>query len=312
MLITVAYITHREDPKFEWFAAGLARELRAWPSVQAKVVVVDGQLWSARAQERREAITQIVAGRFSYLHVPPKPCVLQGPHRLTRRDFFAAGNMRNTAIALSEGAYVAFADDLSVLRPGWMAGHVQAATEGFTVAGSTDKIKHIEVDAEGNVVRFDPHPPGCDSRVGHVRNGPCPGSILYGGCFGVPLRWAIAVNGVDEICDGIGGEDYDFGIRLQRAGCSVRFNSTCATYEDEDLHHTQAVTVRLDKPMKTDGPYSSNTLLNRLLREQTRSHPLGNRFNLGQMRDHVLAGGAFPVPTEPTHDWRDGQPLAEM
>lgn len=38
----------------------------------------------------------------------------------------------------------------------------------------------------------------------------------------------------------------------------------------------------------------------------------GRRMTLRALRHHVQSGGAFPIPTYPDRDWRDGQPLKEM
>jgi hypothetical protein len=61
-----------------------------------------------------------------------------------------------------------------------------------------------------------------------------------------------------------------------------------------------------------DGPYASNYILNRLLRESDRTRTIGNPFNLFELRTRILAGEPFSVSTEPTVHWVDGQPLSEM
>lgn len=49
-----------------------------------------------------------------------------------------------------------------------------------------------------------------------------------------------------------------------------------------------------------------------LEQERRRVTAVGNRFSLRDLRECIQAGGAFPVPTEPTTDWRDGQALKDM
>jgi hypothetical protein len=328
--LTVVYLTFRAHPRFEWFVASLERELRDMPDYDRRdlqVVVIDG-----RHPRRLEA-------SFPVECHAPKPTVWQGPHRLTQRDYFCAANARNTAFALARHDHVAFVDDLSVLLPGWLKAHVHAATHEYVLCGTTCKHKNIEVSADGVVVRSDEFPPGTDSRMQHLRSDDlvrCSGGWLYGGTFSVPLEHALRVNGQDEIHDTIGGEDYDFGARLERAGSAIYITRACGTLEDEDGHHAESPMVRLDKPWPpsngvaprtlsangwsdssepcsvSDGPYSSNYLFHRTMRESARSWTLGNPFDLRALRSAVLAGEPFPIPDEPRLHWVDGQPLSEM
>jgi glycosyltransferase involved in cell wall biosynthesis len=236
--------------------------------------------------------------------------------RRSLRDYFCASSTRNTAFAYARAPHVAFVDDLSVLLPGWLKAHMHAASQGHVLAGTTCKHRNIQVDDHGVVVSYDEFGPGRDSRLSQITEDwqACGGSWLFGGTFSVPLELALKVNGQDEIHDTIGGEDYDFGIRLERAGGAVRISRSCGTFEDEDGHHTEAAMVRLDKPWAgPDGPFTSNYLLNKLLREPARSWTIGNPYDLRAVRDQVLAGGAFPeVSPGPMRHWADRQLLSEM
>lgn len=330
-MLTIVYVTFRESPRFEWFTASLGRELRGMPDIsldELQILVIDG-----RHRTRLLAVDGVAT-----THVPPKPTVWQGAHRLTRRDFFCAANTRNTAFALARNKHVAFVDDLSVLLPGWLKAHVHAATHGYVLCGTTCKHKNIEVTSDGDVTRYDTFPPGADSRLKYLPTDDlvaCSGGWLYGGTFSVPLDHALRVNGQDEIYDTIGGEDYDFGERLQRSGSEIYISRSCGTFEDEDGHHTEAPMIRLDKPWppvplgqprtlspgswsasaapdSADGPYSSNYLFNRLRRDAGRIWTLGNDFDLRDTRQRVLNGEPFPIPTGPEVHWVDGQPLEEM
>jgi hypothetical protein len=293
-----------------------------------QVIVIDG-----RHPRKLEA-------DFPFEHHSPKPTVWQGPHRLTQRDYFCAANARNTAFALARHGHVAFVDDLSVLLPGWLKAHVHAAANGYVLLGTTCKHKNLEVNGEGEILRYEDFLPGRDSRLKFLLNDDllrAPGGWLYGGTFSVPLEYALSVNGQDEIHDTIGGEDYDFGERLGRVGAQIFISRTCGTFEDEDGHHSEAPMIRLDKawppgsnvrvtgdgaghliygldkPVSgADGPYSSNYLFNRLRRDTDRSWTLGNVFNLRDLRARVLSDEPFPIPTEPAAHWVDGQSLSEM
>lgn len=316
MRLTVAYLTFRVRPRFEWFAASLAREMRAAgvdPSV-IHVIVVDGRLWY---DATRRATLRETAPDLRFEHTPPMPSVWQGPHRLTRQDFFAAANARNTALALARAPHVAFVDDLSVLLPGWLTSHLRAQMYGYVLAGTTCKVNNLVVSDAGEIVSFDRFEPGVDSRLARLSDPVevvnCSGSWLFGGTFSVPLESALQVNGQDCIHDSIGGEDYDFGVRLERTGVPIRITRDCGTYELESGHHEESPMVRLDKPWPhPDGPYGSNVLLNRLLREKDRTTTIGNNYSLREIRNRVIAGEPFPRPNGPTTYWLDGEPLATL
>lgn len=319
MKLTIAYVTFRQHPRFEWFAASLRREILATPDVSSsdlQVVVIDGRLW--HDEGRAASMRLAAAGRIEFEHYSPKPSPWQGPSRQTSKDYFCASSVRNTAFAYARGPHVAFVDDLSVLLPGWLASHMAAAAGGYVLAGTTCKNKNIRVDEVGNILYYDHFPPGQDSRLkmaGVAEGGlvTCGGGSLFGGTFSVSLEAALSCNGQDEICDTIGGEDYDFGMRLERAGCAIKITNACGTFEDEDGHHAESPMVRLDKPCPgPDGPYSSNYLLNKLLRERTRTWTIGNEYILRDVRDTVLAGGSFPEVAPGQKHWVDQQPLEAM
>lgn len=312
--LTVVYLTFRENPRFEWFVASMNRELRGMPDFdrsKLQVLVIDGKY------PRR--YTHQLDGVVVEVH-PPKPTVWQGTYRLTQRDYFAAANTRNTAFALTRNDHVAFVDDLSVLLPGWLKAHVHAAEHGYVLCGTTCKYMNLRCDAEGNFAfdgpSVDPRfQAGQDSRLKHLTNDAvrqCPGGWLYGGTFSMPIEAALKVNGQDEQYDSIGGEDWDFGTRVERAGYPVHITRACGTVEDE-MGHGENPVIRLDKPwVGPDGPYSSNRLFNLLMRDRARSWTLGNDFNLRELRKRVLAGDPFPIPVGPEKHWVDDQPLAKM
>jgi hypothetical protein len=317
-MLTVAYLTFRENPRFEWFARSLYREINSMPDLSAlgglQIVIIDGRLWKD-GPVRGAAMKEAAAGLFEFEHWAPKPSMWQGPGRVTSRDFFAAASSRNTAFCAARGTHVAFVDDLSVLLPGWLRAHVHAMTNGYVLAGTTCKHNDIVVNANGDVTSFTPHPPGFDSRIKHLSAGlqDCGGEWLYGGTFSVPLEAALIVNGQDEMHDSIGGEDYDFGIRLKRAGYAIKITPTCGTFEDEMAHHREAAMVRLDKPWSGPlGPFTSNLLLNNLIADKERFITTGNRFLLRELRDLILAGESFPTGPWPERHWVDSQPMSEL
>jgi glycosyl transferase family 7 (putative galactosyltransferase) len=318
-----SFLTTREDPKIEWFMDSLARELDSLgPSKPTfELIIIDSRLWYVDQDERRQKFRDAAKGRFGELiHVPPKPSVWQGPARLTTFDMFCGAGARNTAFCYARGEHVVFVDDLSVLLPGWASGHLHAAQFKYVMCGST--CKNLDMVVEDGIVKsFTLFPPGQDHRLrgapkdGSVR---CSGSWLFGGTFSVPLNAALDVNGFDEINNGIGCEDYDFGIRLDKSGQKICFNKTCGTMESEEAHHLEPHTLmlRIDKKLNPaiantipgDG-HSSNLLYDRLINAKSPWTTDQHQPNLRQLRDRILSGGQFPIPTEPRRHWVDGQPL---
>lgn len=318
--VDVVYLTSRRNSRVKWFCDGLVREAKTMEHYEGRpelrVIFVDTRLWYDDETERRAEFEAAVGGRFTFVHVSPKPSVWQGPHRLTRFDFFCAASARNTAFCYATGEHVAFADDLSCLMPGWLSGHLHAAKHHYVLCGSTNKNLEMQVDDQGLPYSYRVFPPGQDHRLrtaqrdGSIR---CSGSWLFGGTFSVPLEAALRVNGQDEMHDTIGGEDYDFGIRLERSGVDVCYNRTCATMESEEAHHDEpgSLMVRIDKPVAVHGPYSSNLLYYRLMSSNS-TWTMSNRYVLRDLRAAIQRGEPFPVPREPDRHWVDDQLLTEM
>lgn len=345
--ITIAYVTARQNPRWEWFVDSLFAQTTAEQQQNLQLVFVDGHLWGTlkpphgfnavplaspayHDSARREQLARVFQRRErSYLHIPPKPCAWQGPFRQTNKDWFCAGNTRNTAFIVAEHPYVVFVDDLSVLGPQWFSQVLHAATDQYVVCGAYKKVKQLTV-ADGRIVSFEEFPAGVDTRWDRGSDGGIVdwhGSAMFGCSFGVALEAALEVDGNDAACNGAGAEDYDFGIRLERAGWPFKYNRNMLTLESEELHHDgsklpQARKIvtpdRLPKAYdsyrhvnEAEKYWSDHVMLNRLANETDRILPiLGD--DLRTLRDRFLATGMVPTPAENQLDWRDGQPLSEL
>lgn len=300
MSLTVAYITNRRDPRVEWFLCSLARELRDGPSYH--LVVVD-----------HFANTRPLALPPGTVHVPPKPNVWNGPHRLTREDWYACSNSRNTALCLARSEWIVYCDDLSVLLPGWGAAVRAAMAGGYIVAGAYRKVRGLEVE-NGAVVHFDAgYTDGTDTRIAACAGRPDPvpanGDWLYGCNLAAPVESLLSINGWDENCDGVGGEDYCTGIRLSNAGWPLYYDRRMMEWEADELHFVDKPFVRRDKGV------SPNDKSHALLHMARATAWCPNYFGEGGirlLRDRVLAGEPFPPAIAPEHDFFDGQSLREM
>lgn len=233
--ISIVYVTHRERPRFDWFADSFVAQ---WGGEDVEVLFVDGLFSAARAA----ALTALVDGRFPYRHVPPKPTPYNGPYRLTRREYFAAASARNTGIVHSTRPYIAFVDDASVLMPGWWPAVQDAARGGHVVAGAYQKHWEMQV-ADGLLLRSRVETTGIDSRWSQGDDRarvPIRGGQVFGASLGAPRATLLEVNGFDELCDSVGGEDTQLGLRLEFAGVPLFYSRAMLTIESEEVHRQGA------------------------------------------------------------------------
>lgn len=315
LVMTVAYVTCRMKPRFDWFAHSLAHEMRTTPGIKPEniqVLIIDSRLWYE--EHRRQDFLDIVGGRFQFDHHPPKPSAWQGPQRQTSVDYFCAVNARNSALAYTKANHVAFADDVGVLLPGWLRAHLAAMDGHYALVGTTSKVRNLEVNEEGEVTSYRTSPGGEDTRIPQIHQPlqKCSGLWLYGGTFSTPMKYALAVNGKDECYMGINGADYDFGLRLERAGAPFYTTKSCARYESKDDVEPRA--QHCNKAWAgSDGPQVNNYLINDLKRT-ARSWTRGNDYVLRDVRHRVLEMGeaGFPAVQPNTRHWVDKQLLSEM
>lgn len=320
-MLTICYITNRREPRIQWFWSSLYRECEGnMPAAGVgRVVVVDFYalerplyLPSAIRPDRPTFCTgpEIV-------HVPPKPNVWNGPHRLTSKNYFAAANARNTGLCLAPNGFIAYVDDLAVLVPGWLS-RVKAAMvaeDERVVCGAYQKVKKLVVDAGGNITNFEHFEAGVDTRWRQAGDEPkrLGGGALYGCSFVAPVEAMLRINGFDEDNDPMGGEDYCLGLMLERMGYPVYYDRKMFTMESEEDHHVEPPFVRVIKKSEALAPDATWAML-RMVNGGGRTKAV-NYFGpegIRGLRDRVLAGEPFPVCQIPQHDWRDGQPLSEM
>lgn len=288
--LTIAYITARRDPKINWWFDSLRIQLTDW---EPKLIVVD-------LHQKSHAI-------MTDKHVPPKPNVWQGEHRLTKEDWFAPANARNTALCLCETEWIAYVDDLSVLMPEWLA-RVEAAMEGgYNVAGSYRKVQELLV--EGGKIKWS-IPFSDDSRLRLAKEdlGDCEGGWLYGCSCAFRVDDLLTVGGWPEYCDGMGSEDYCLGIALKNAGFPLKYDRKMMTLESEEDHHREPSLRRTDKGTS---PFDKSHAALNIAKSSSyfaNYYPGGMRA----LRAEILSGKPFPVIQEPKHDWFDGMEIAQM
>lgn len=324
MSLTIVHLTNRKQACHQWFADSLCRQAEG--KIDFDVVFVDSIIWS-EGQVRRDEVSAVVAGRFPFRHSPPKPTVWQGPTRLTKEDWFAASNARNTGFCLASGDYIMFVDDLSVLLPGWLNNVRHAAQHRYIVGGCYKKVEELTIE-NGEIKHFKEIAGGTDCRMwrgtakGITQMNP---GELYGCSFGVPLEAVLQTNGQDEIYDGGGYEDTALGFCLANNGWRDKmfYNINIGTLEDGPLHGQGKPARRED--FGTHPNNCSHALsYGKITCPSGRRFPgafnqdgayrraVGNNFNIDELRQSVLNGGSFPVPTEPSRHYWDNRLLSDL
>ena len=308
MKLTIAYMTSRKNPRIQWFFNSLHRECGGDYS-GFEVIVID---FHAESEGRKEEFLSKFKGPKERLrHEPPKPTVWQGKYRLTKSDFFAASNARNTALCMTRTDYIAYVDDLSVLMPGWLDAVFTGLSPNQIKCGSYRKVNNIEVSDSGELVSFQHSESGTDNRFERVNQDvvPCDASWHYGCSLAAPIELYLQINGWPEICDGMGYEDSITGLVLKNIGVTFCYDRRMMTYEDERAHFE-------DVPMKRWDPgQSPNDKSHAMLRANHIAKNFPNYFGeegLRGVREKVLRGFPFDVCQIPEHEWFTGKQLIHM
>lgn len=317
-MISIIYSSNRIEPKFEWFIQSLWVQTTQEERDGIEIVFVD------YCKEERGHVE--LNGEFKIIHTQPKPSIYQGPERKTKGEYFSPASARNTGVLLSSGDYLVFVDDVSVLMPGWWDAVKRNAKRGIVVSGSYEK--HFEMAVtDGIIVSSRAHKMGKDSRWDMGGNDPVKltGSILFGCSLGLPSDVIMDVNGFDEICDSIGGEDYHLGIRLNNSGFNVYYDRNMMTVESEELHNQPYLMRREDRVLPADkymerlrdfgvtkrhyiGNWDSSHMILDILYGLKQKWTVGNNYSIVKDRPHKML---FPPASDTLH-WFDNKPLIEM
>lgn len=302
--LTAAYITGRQEPKFEWFLDSLRNQYTGHDRIN--LIIVD------LLAEQRDRTAYDLSGFADVKWVEPKPTVWQGKHRVTDADWWAMSNARNTAFCLCETDWIAFLDDRCVLMPGWLEAIKKAMAGNYIVCGSYQKRSGMEV--EGGFIKGYKKLIGDDSRIKQAPGGMvhCPGGWLFGCTFAMPLEQALHINGFEEGCDSLSMEDVIFGMMVKNNGYHLNYDPQMRMIEDRTEGETSAghdiggVLKRTDKGVSPNDK-SHAALVRFGVRKTTEFTP-----DLRKIHDVIKHGGGFPIPKEPVLDWYDQQPVKEF
>lgn len=305
MHLTIVYVTTRKENQFHWFADSLVSQLKEGDDIS--VVVVDSNLKNVNRSDVFWNVEKI-----PLVTTPPKPSVWQGEHRLTKENWFAASNARNTGLCFAPDGWIAYVDDLSVLGPHWLQSVREAMAGNYIVLGTYEKHNKMIVE-NGKLISSEPY--SMDSRIHNISGeiSSCGGDVLYGCSLAGPVQAFLDVNGWPEaLCDGLGSEDYCMGIAIGNTHkYSFRFDKRMKTIESEELHYVG------EKFKKSDFGISPNDKSHAALNtaKQSKWFPqyLGDNFGtISDLRQHILNGGEFPIRKHPEHEWFLGTQLKDL
>lgn len=239
MKLTIAFITGRRDARLGWVQRSICNQLTSDDHLD--LIVVDA--FPGRHPSPAPSIRHDLSGFQNATFTAPMPTIWQGPSRRTREDWWAMSNARNTALVLCETEWIAFLDDRCVLGPSWLEAVRRAMGEKpgllgepYIVCGGYEKRRDMDAGAGlpprplEETVHF-----ALDNRIEAAHGAPsvrCGGQWLYGCSFALPLAWALAVNGLEEGCDGLSAEDYIFGMNLANHGYPLCYDPAMWVIQD--------------------------------------------------------------------------------
>ena len=320
-MITVAYITARPEPRLEWFFDSLLRCHRV--EEVSQIIIVDHFAqecdgWTQADVTRTTNSVMRAAGRLAGItqHVPPKPNVWSGKYRLTPRNWWSKPEFINTALCLCKNDFIAYLDDRCVLMPTWLDAVVEAKEKNYVVCGTYEKrsgmvVSNGRITTAGELT-------GSDSRMtgetDMFRRRKCSGEWMFGCTYALPVEWMLQVNGCDESWSSVGMEDTHFGRMLENNGFPIYHDARMKMIEDRTPQEKDPTsrTHDMKRDSKEKHPHDKNDKTHTLIRKLWNKKGAENLWNLGVVRQNVLAGGSFVIPRHPTHDWFDNQPLKEM
>ena len=212
--------------------------------------------------------------------------------------------------------YIAWVDDLSVLTTNWYSRVLAATTRNAITLGSYRKVYNLEV--ENGIIRSHvDNPIGHDARRGHVRDltklTECDPRWLFGCSLVAPVETMLDLNGwPEQLCAGTGYEDCVMALVVRNARIKTYFDPVMMTIESEEGHH-------IDEPFKRWDPCKGDPTAkvrddksHAMLAKAATWKEVDNGYSIRDLRNRVLSGGDFPIPTNPTTEWFTGIPLQDL
>ena len=290
MRATIVFVTGRQDPQLDWVVSDLLAQMRSDDEFQ--LVAID-----TFARTPHDLGIEQHVGRFTDVIVsPPKPNIWQGRHRVTKVDWWANSNARNTGMVFCKNDFIVFLDDRCHLGPQWMEAVRRAERKrSFVLAGSYEKHENGEIVHDH---RRQKHPDGKRD---------CGGGWLFGCAFALPLQWCLDVNGMEEGCDGLSFEDCIFGHMLANCGHRIDFDPRMFVSQERSRTHT-------NKFMRSDKGISPKDKSHAALERFGKAKRTEITPDLTALRAAIARGEPFPIPDPNVDylDWFDGTSIKDF
>jgi hypothetical protein len=304
---TIAYITGRYEPHWEWLLCSLQREADRYGLDEIPRCIVVDSLWTQDRSIHPKAVRT-------------KPNIWQGHHRVTKEQWWAVAASRNTAICLCRTDWICFFDDRCVLMPGYLDALEQAMKDNYVLVGAYEKRERMAV--ENGVIIKAGFLQAEDTRLTYVTENKiptpfvCPGSWCFGAIWACPLEWLLEMNGVPEICDGQSFEDVQTGLLLANNGHTLKFDPRAKIIQDRTEGQLGPAYRREDKgrggPVKEEKGHKLLAMFNKPDAKQA-IHTPGWPLDIRKVRADVLSGKPWPIPPKIEYaDWYDGQPIKDF
>lgn len=308
MNLTLLYITARQSPETSWLYEGLVAQGQAGDDIEVIVVNLhDTRPAGLVDRATLPRFTPVHGGLVTVQECQPKPTIWQGPHRVTTKDWWAKSSAINTGFALAAHDFIACVDDRCRLGPDWLKTVRKAERKrDVVVCGSYNRLE------EGRVT------PDARRTLSPTGKRDCRGTWLYGCTWALPLAWALEVNGFEEGTDGLGAEDYIFGLNLEHAGRRLDFIPAMLVGLERSPQYSTGSNGHAISPVP--GPVRADKGTSPNDKSHAALHRFGPRKrteftpDLTEMRASLRRGEPFPVP-DPAgdyRDWYDGQSIREL
>jgi hypothetical protein len=310
MSLSIAFVTSRKEPRFDWFLQSLAHQLLKSDDIQIIIVDFYAQVcddWTQDDVDRRKSELKLLLYQLGLNSVAkwaaPMPTVWQGPHRLTKENWWAMSAARNTGLCYATKRWFLHLDDRCVLSPDFMAAvRENMIHENRATFGCYQKRHNMTVEngfiKNGGVIKAE------DSRKEYAIkywNGKtpmkCPGEWHYGCCGLIPTEWMLTINGWDMTCDGASAEDVIAGLMLQNNHYETYYDYRMAMIEDRTPELLCKPMIRRDKGVSPND--RSHAMLDMLKSRLYCKHPV----NLRILRQNAIKGMPWPQPYGPAFDF---------
>lgn len=303
--LTVCVTTSRKEPELDWIFNSLSLQKKPSDNIEMLVIDLNCEEYSKR-------------GVFN----PPKPNIWQGKYRLTKENWWAVSNARNTALCLCNTDWILFLDDRCVLQPGFMNA-IRAAMDGnYIMCGAYEKRDGMTVKngivKHGGIIRYGTYVENgiikqmdcTDSREWYCKQRnilmpfKCGGEWAFGCCLLMPLELALQVNGYPERCDSSSMEDVVFGLILQNNKFPIKYDLRAKIIEDRT---PEFAGTQMRRESREKHSYDTNDRNHTTLRWVKTAMKSDNDFDIRELRARIQAGGQFDIPNNPdAKDWFDG------